>query len=236
MERDVGNKEQEKGRQIEGVEEQEVERQGQKRDKNKEMDRVGKRNKMVKHESSLRYIEEIKNYEEVIRKKNSNKEGKKFGVAHRGALILEAVLNPNLRTGDKNVNMVKITQHIKRLECSIEKVKSSGFKRAEITFIDGKNANKCIERCNKDMKQSAQVYILTRAQRIKGIIKDWDLDMPLHELAEAIEENKDIIQLERMKKKKYNIQEKKMELMNSHLILIIFEDNILPKNFPCMER
>lgn len=64
-----------------------------------------------------------------------------------------------------------------------------------------------VREINKIMK----FYILNRVKRCKGIISDWDRDMPIYELAEAIDDNKNIIQLKRMRSRRYNIRERKTE-------------------------
>lgn len=180
---------------------QEGERQGRTRDKDMGDGRIEKETKMIRHEGRLRYIEDIKDYEEVIKNQHKNEEVRKFNASHRGIPILEVVLNPRLRSSDKDTNTVKIIQHIKKLGCNVERIKNCGFGKAEVAFIDVKNANKCIEKCSKDIKRDVQAYIPNRAQRCRGIIKDWDLDMPLHELVEAMDDSSKISQIERMKKK-----------------------------------
>lgn len=52
--------------------------------------------------------------------------------------------------------------------------------------------------------------------------------MPIHELVEAIDDSRGIGQIERMKVRKYNIKDRKTEMMRSHLVLVTFEGNNLP--------
>lgn len=109
--------------------------------------------KMVKHEGILKYIEEIKHYEEILKNQARQEEESRFSNLHRGEPILEAVLAASVRTNNKDMNTVKIIQYVKKLGCKIDKVKHNGFGKAEVTFIDIRNANKCLEKSRKAQKE-----------------------------------------------------------------------------------
>lgn len=122
----------------------------------------------------------------------------------------------------------KIIQYLRKIGCNFEKIKNNGFGKAKITFFDTKNANKCLEISRKEINKTIDFYIPNRVKRCRGIISDWDRDIPLHELAEAIDDNRRIIRLDRMRRRRYNIRDTKMESVMSHLIMITREGNSLP--------
>lgn len=70
--------------------------------------------------------------------------------------------------------------------------------------------------------------ILSRVKRRKGVISDWDTDMPLYELVEAMDNTKGILQMEKLRKR--YVDPKTKQLMNkySHQVLITVEGNELP--------
>lgn len=93
-----------------------------------EESRIERKTKMIRHDGSLKYIEDIKNYEEIIKNQVRQEEESRFSNSHRGEPILEAILAANARTNNKDANTLKIIQYIKRLGCNIDKVKYNGFK------------------------------------------------------------------------------------------------------------
>lgn len=219
MDCEIEINDQDKESQAQCIDSQEGEGQGQDAVKEITKSRVEKRTKMVKHEGKQKYVEDIRNYEDIIKNQVKKEEDIRFNSSHRGEPILEAVFDPRVRTSNKNANTVKIIQYIKKLGCNIERIKNSGFGKAEVTFIDVKNANKCIEKSQKDVKGCVKVYIPNRVKRYsRGIIKDWDIDMPIHELIEEIDDNKNISQIKRMRRRKYNVQERNVELASCVVI------------------
>lgn len=56
--------------------------------------------------------------------------------------------------------------------------------------------------------------------------------MLIHELIEAIDDSRGICQVERMKGRKYNITDRKIESVRSHLVLGTFEGHNLPTKLP----
>lgn len=186
------------------------------------------KNKMVRIDGKLQYVEEIKNYSDIM-KNQGKKEGEfRFAHSHKGELIVEAMLDPKVRSNNRDTNTVKIIQYLRRIGCNFDRIKNSGYGKAEVKFFDIKNANKCLDINKHESDKTIDFYIPNRVKRCRGIISDWDRDMTLQELAEAIDDNKRIIQLERMKSRRYNIRERRMELVSSHLILVTMEGNNLP--------
>lgn len=127
-------------------------------------------------------------------------------------------------------------QYIERTGCKIEKIKSCGFAKAEITFLDIKNTNECLDLNRKDTENTVKCYIPNRVKRCRGVLKDWDIEFPIHKLAEAIDDNKNIFQIERMTGRRYDVKERKTIVYTSHLISMTFEGSNLPIVYCYMEE
>lgn len=65
--------------------------------------------KMVRHNGKLKYIEDIKDFQELDKSKEKKEEIARFNSSLRGAPILEAELIPRSRTNNKDANTLKIT-------------------------------------------------------------------------------------------------------------------------------
>lgn len=65
--------------------------------------------------------------------------------------------------------------------------------------------------------------------RIKGVILDWDCSVPIHELAEAMDNKEGLVQLERMKRRFIDRETKESKIRLTNLIIVIYEGNVLPE-------
>ncbi|EZA58488.1 hypothetical protein X777_01109 [Ooceraea biroi] len=83
---------------------------------------------------------------------------------------------------------------------------------------------------NKQMENivEANRYLSIEAG-LSGVIFDWNMDMPLHELVEAIDDTQGILQLVRMRKRYLDPQTKEAMIGYTHNILVTIEGNELPK-------
>lgn len=53
--------------------------------------------KMVRYEGRMRYVEDIKNYPEIMKNQNRKVEEARFNNSHKGKPIIEAILDPRVR-------------------------------------------------------------------------------------------------------------------------------------------
>ncbi|KMQ82829.1 protein iws1-like protein, partial [Lasius niger] len=81
---------------------------------------------------------------------------------------------------------------------------------------------------DKELSDDRSRRSRSRVKRRKGVISDWDIDMPLYELVEAMDNTKGILQMEKLRKR--YVDPKTKQLMNkySHQVLITVEGNELP--------
>lgn len=80
---------------------------------------------MVRYEGRMRYVEDIKNFQKIM--KNRNRKEEEASNSHEP--ILEAVFDPRVRSNNKDMNtVIKIIQYLRKIGCSFEKIKNNGFR------------------------------------------------------------------------------------------------------------
>lgn len=63
-------------------------------------------------------------------------------------------------------------------------------------------ANRCIEKYKEELDKRAVKYeIPNRSEKRKGVIKDWDRDITLEKLANAIDVKDNIVSMERIERR-----------------------------------
>lgn len=65
--------------------------------------------------------------------------------------------------------------------------------------------------------------------RVKGVISDWDCSVPIHELAEAMNDKRGLIRMEKMKRRYIDKETKESKIRLTNLIIVTYEGNILPE-------
>lgn len=100
----------------------------------------------------------------------------------------------------------------------IIKIKHLGYNRSEIYIKDAFTANKLLDLKNSDI----EYFVPGRTKRIKGVLIDWDSELPLHELYEAMNEveRRGIIQIERLKKRIYNKEKQESSMINTNNLVL----------------
>lgn len=164
--------------------------------------------------------------------KDRERKNTRFTTNHRGAILLSAKLKEKSCTKNKRTNLLKIMSIIRKEKINIEKMFPKGFDSADIQFNNVYEANKCLDRYDllKEDEKRIDIKVTNKNTRIKGVISDWDRDMPLEELTEAIDDCRGIAQIERMRHKKYNREEKNQSWVLGNNIIITFEGNNAPKD------
>lgn len=107
----------------------------------------------------------------------------------------------------------------------INKIKHIGYNRSEIYIKDAVTANRLL-----DLKDSKEYYVPVRAKRIKGVLIDWDSELPLHELYEAMteKERRGITQIDRMKRRIYNKEKQANEMVDTNNLILTWEGDVRP--------
>lgn len=98
---------------------------------------------------------------------------------------------------------------INKNRINIKEVSMEKFNLACITFQNNYDANYCLECMKKAGDKVVSGFIDIRSTTCKGVIADWPFDIPI--LWEEIVDKQEIIKIERMRRKVWNREEKKME-------------------------
>lgn len=125
--------------------------------------------------------------------------------------------------------MLKIASLINKEKIRIEKIIGIGLDSANVRFEDIHEANRFLNRLYvvpEDVKQ-IEAKIRLNNTRVRGVISDWD--MPIEELADAIDDTRGIISLERMTFKKFCKEEKAFKWSLGGNIIITMEGNKIPR-------
>lgn len=159
---------------------------------------------MVRVKEVLKYVDEIEGTRGQIEIGEETEE--RFKSTFKGKTVVAAILNNRFRSNIKEANVNKIMNFLAKKDIKIESIRGEGFGKAEVTFFDVVQANKWLD-VNKGQEDPMVKFIIpSRVKRVKGIITDWDSDMPLlDELVTAIDNFRHIVQLERMKLERINI-------------------------------
>ncbi|XP_071582274.1 uncharacterized protein [Temnothorax nylanderi] len=178
--------------------------------------------KLVKKDRRLR--------NEEIEKEMANKY---FEPGLKGYKVVCCKLTRENMCVKKGLNRVKIQSLLHNIGCTPDYFEMDRFNLARLKFRKDEDANSCIERLNTRYKDKIQVYIDNRSRFCKGVIADWPYS--IEELWENLGKKDNILQLEVMKKRIYNREEKKLEIKETNNIIITVKGNKLPEKFTIFE-
>lgn len=156
----------------------------------------------------------------------NNNNNFRFKGDHKGSIIVGASVRREKIVKGKIGNAVRIATKTMAISNKIIKIKHLGYNRSEIHIKDVVTANKIL-----DLKESdIEYYVPGRAKRIKGVLIDWDSELPLHELYEAMTETerRGIIQIERLKKRIYNREKQESLMIDTNNLVMTWEGNARP--------
>lgn len=89
--------------------------------------------------------------------------------------------------------MIKIASKINRIWIRIESIKNIGFNRAEIKMFNIKDANRLLDLGHmEEDKAQIRFRIPRRISTRKGVIMDWDQELSIMELVDAIPNKENI--------------------------------------------
>lgn len=111
-----------------------------------------------------------------------DKKRARFGANHRGEAIVSARLKDELCSKNKGANLMRIMAIIYKERFAVEKIEAKGFNTADIRFVNAREANRCLDRYEvmREEDKKIHVKIMEKNVRAKGVIRDWDNDMPLN--------------------------------------------------------
>lgn len=74
-------------------------------------------------------------------------------------------------------------------------------------------------------------YVPKRAKRTKGIVTEWDRELPLHDMYEAMTEmeRRGIIQIDRLKKRIYDKEKQESRMIDTNNLVVTWEGNARPR-------
>lgn len=153
----------------------------------------------------------------------------KYQLNHKGEILLELNVEKRYKLKNKLLNNLKIASFIHKEKIRAENMKAIGFNKTEVKFRNIIEANRCLDVVNKQQDKKIEARIPGRMSRRKGVITEWEHEMPLHELAEALDNDKNnVIQIERMKRRYYNKEKKVVRYQYTDNIIVMFAGNELP--------
>lgn len=187
----------------------------------------GRRTRLVKRNGVMFYEDEPNKENE---RKDREKEQECYKGDHKGEIVVQASVADKYKGNNRMANMLKIAREIAKEGIKIKELKQSGLATAEIKFHNIIEANDCLK-IGKDSTEDRQIkYMIPgRMQRIKGVISDWDRDIPIHELYEALDDKSRVIKLEKMKRRYVDEKTKESTFRFTDQIMITFEGNELPE-------
>ncbi|KMQ84205.1 nucleic-acid-binding protein from mobile element jockey [Lasius niger] len=205
----------------------EIEDRIEKEINNTVLKKKGNKVKMIINKDRLRYEEEIGDKDrEILENRNY-----RFKSGHRGEIMVKANVDSKYSLKSRAHNAIKIASLIYRIGIKIEKIRNIGFSRSIIYCKNIVEANRCLDLGKGTEEQQIHFSIPNRVKRCKGVITEWELEMPLHELIEAMEDTSGIMQIERMKRRFRDAKSGEYKTDFTHHILITMEGNELPKEF-----
>lgn len=106
-------------------------------------------------------------------------------------------------SGFKDKNKVKLLVLLNRNNVRPNKIFAESIHKMTLIFDQSDKANDCIDKVNRGDVCDAKAYVSNVRHKIrKGVINDWDRNMSLEELVEAIDDKEDrLISVERIMKR-----------------------------------
>lgn len=169
-------------------------------------------------------------YEDMTLKESEKKfiEEKCYKSDHKGEIIVQARIIEKYITKSTINNMIRIAREVNREGIKMRGIKRCGLATAELRFGNIIEINKCLNLGRRNKEENQVRYdIPGRMLRVKGVISDWDYSVPIHELAEAMDDKRGLIQMERMKRRYIDKETKESKIRLTNLIIVTYEGNIL---------
>lgn len=85
---------------------------------------------------------------------------------------------------------MKIASFLHLKNFKVDCMKITRFNKTEVKFRNIIETNRCLDLVNKQNEKKIKARIPSRITRRKGVISDWDQEMELKELTEALVNDK----------------------------------------------
>lgn len=197
-------------------------------ERRKTRERNMKKYKMVRTKEGLRYEEDLT----VQEKKQLHEDKGRYRHTHVGRKLVEVSLIPSARLGNSEANKAKMLRYVHSKGYNVTEVRDRGYARLELIFDDCTKANRCLE--DKD-SQEMVFEIPGRAKICKGVIIGWDLECTLVELIDAMVNLTGVVSVERLMRKRYDRESKKVEVSASHVVAMTWEGSELQSEIKIYE-
>lgn len=178
---------------------------------------------MILSDGDMKYESEVKE-----KTKYENRDSFRFKEDHKGSFVVMASMKKEKMVKGKVGNAVRIAKKTMSINRNkIIKIKNLGYNKSEIHLKDAITANKLMDLKKRDV----EYYVPGRAMRTKGVVIDWDKELPIHEMYEAmsIEERRGILQIDRMKKRIYNRERQENMSVDTDSLIVTWEGNARPE-------
>lgn len=183
-----------------------------------------KKNKLIRVNGKMMYEEDMEE-----QRVQSLGDDNRYKSNHVGWKIVEASLISSARVTNNESNKLKILRYCHEKLYKVDTVRNRGFGKLELIFANYKEANDCLsDKRSGSREKIVEFNIPKRAKTCKGVIASWDLESTLDELYDAILNKDMIVEIERMKTRKYDKTSKKLVESRSHLVIITWEGNSIP--------
>lgn len=180
---------------------------------------------MIRYKGQWRYIKDVK--DGTIGENMTDY--KRYQSTHVGIKSVEATLIPSAGVDNNVSNKLKIIKYISQKGYRVVETKDKGFGRIELVFDGMAEANRCLDDKEGKDKKVVDFNIPRNNVLCKGAVVGWDTKVSLEDFVEALQEKR-IPKIERLRRRFYGKDQKKVIETLSSGIVIMWEDSNLPDN------
>lgn len=131
-------------------------------------------------------------------------------------------------------NLIIIMKELIRKNIRPTDISMNSFTTAEVKFVCQRDANHCLDSIKNDKEENGLIaYIDFRNATCKGVVSDWPDS--IKELWEVMTEQKEVVKMERIHRKKWNNETKKLEEEKTEN-MITFKGNGIKKSIGIWEN
>lgn len=172
-------------------------------------------------------------YEEDIPKEQRDHKGKGemlYKSGHLGPKIVEAYFIPSARSDNNEANRLRILKYVYDKRYKAVKISERGFARVELTFENFLDANSCLTDKMGRAPKIVNFEIPERSKTCKGVVYGWDAVAPLDELVDSMSNTERVIEIERLKRRRFDRENKRVIMEETGLILVTWEGSRVPED------
>lgn len=140
--------------------------------------------------------------------------------------VITARLKKEQSMNNRNTNTLRIGKQVKKDGVKPDKVLENSFTVMDLKFIDMEEANKCLEIMEQG-KGDMMYSIRNRAMQCREVVASWD--RKVEEFLSEVDEKENILNCERMKSKKMDMEKGMYSWTSSGLLLVTFKGSNVPQ-------